>query len=316
MILQAAAGGTLAAVARTVAARATSDAEGPGTVYLDYTQQELDAALDQPSHAPNWRDLLKVYEERSAAAQRLMPPDVRRYGDDADEYLDIYRAKSSKPAPILLFFHGGGWRMMSRRDVAYAAGTFVDAGVHFVAPGYSLRPKATLLEMAEQCRRAVLWAHANAHAFNGDPRQIYVGGLSAGAQLAGVLIATDWRAHGLKANAIRGALLVSGIYDVAALAASTVYGYTNIERADIAPLSVMHRAESVHAFVTLAWGEKEPPEFARQSRAFEAALDAAAKPHRAFIAPRRNHFEIALELADATSELSRLALQMMREHGT
>jgi arylformamidase len=230
--------------------------------------------------------------------------------------LDIYRAKSSKPAPILLFFHGGGWRMMSRRDVAYAASTFVEAGVNFVAPEYSLRPKATLREMAEQCRRALLWTHANAHTFNGDSRRIYVGGLSAGAQLAGVLIATDWRAHGLSENAIRGALLVSGIYDVAALAASTVYGYTNIEPTDIAPLSAMHRAESVRAFVTLAWGEKEPPEFARQSRAFAAALDAVAKPHRTFIAPRKNHFEIALELADADSELSRLALEMMRERGT
>lgn len=280
-------------------------------VYRNYTQEELDRALDQKLYAPNWREMVTLYEQLSQEAWCRLRPTEHAFGAHEREKLDFYQGQGQASAPLLLMFHGGGWRMMGRRDVAYAAPTFLSKGVAFAAPSYGLLPATSLREMADSSRRAVIWAHRNAERLGIDSRRIYVGGLSAGAQLAGVLLTTDWRAYGVNADAVAGGILVSGIYDVAALAASEVYGYTALDSQDIADLSPIRAAERIRAATLIAWGEYEPPEFARQSRHFLAELRRLSKNCTGLEIAGKTHFEIALDLADPASALSQAALDLI-----
>lgn len=280
-------------------------------VYRDYSLRELDHALDQKIHAPNWREMLAVYERLSEEAWERHRPSLEQFGAGPEELLDFYGAGRPDGAPLLMLFHGGGWRMMGRRDVAYAASSFLDRGISFAAPSYGLLPATSIRQMADRCRRALIWVYHNADRLGIDRRRIHVGGLSAGAHLAGVLLATNWADHGLPPDAIAGGILVSGIYDLAALRASTVYGYTALEDGDIAALSPIRHANDIRATTLVAWGEHEPPEFARQSRAFVAELKRLGKPCRGIEIAGRNHFEIALDLGDPTSGLAGAALRLI-----
>lgn len=276
-------------------------------VYLDYTRDELDRALDQKLHAPDWREMVGVYEQASAVARERLKPVEENYGP---ETLDFYRA-ARPDAPLMIMLHGGGWRMMGRRDVAYAASTFLDAGIAYAAPSYGLLPATSVREMAARCRQAVVWAHANAVRLGIDPARIHVGGMSAGGHLAGVLLATDWARLGLRRGAVAGGVLVSGIFDVAALAASTVYGYTALTAEDIAALSPIRRVGEITAPALVAWGDREPPEFARQSEAFLAELRKAGKQCTGLRVEHRTHFQIALDLRDPDSALAKAALGLI-----
>ncbi|MBY0511697.1 MAG: alpha/beta hydrolase [Rhodospirillaceae bacterium] len=280
-------------------------------VYLDYTATALDQALDQQRYAPNWLDIVKELGRRSDAAIKAAPPVTQAYGDDPDEALDIYGAGKLPNAPVLLFIHGGGWRMMDKKDLAYAAQTFVSAGILFVSVGYSLIAKAPVRTMATQCSRAVAWMHENAGRFGGNPDSLHLSGQSAGAHLAGVVIADP---ELIKTGALKSATLISGIYDTAALAASSVYGYTNLSPEDVTALSPSRYAGRIGCPATVVWAAKEPPEFKRQSVEFVRLLQAAGRPCRGLEVPDRTHFELAFDLAEPGSALSRAALATIAEN--
>jgi len=295
-----------------------SDQLGTGNqdpVFLDYSQEALDQALDQQLHAPNWREMVGQYEEASKSAWAQLQPAAESYGPDPGERIDFYRASGGEASPLLILLHGGGWRMMGRRDVAYAAPTFLDSGIAVAAPSYGLLPTTRIMTMAERCRRVVAWAYREADRLGVDPTRIYVGGLSAGAHLASVLLATDWPSHGLPIDVVRGAMLVSGIYDMTPLARSSVYGYVDLDAEEITALSPLLHAGRCRAPALIAWGDHEPPEFARQAGEFFHALREHHIPCADLLVKDRTHFEIALDLASRTSALSRAAIGLILSRG-
>src|SRR5436853_418020 len=66
------------------------------------------------------------------------------------------------------------------------------------------------------------WTGRSIAAYGGDPSRITLSGHSAGAHLGAACLATDWTAHGLPADLIKGAVLISGIYDPAPAKSTTV----------------------------------------------------------------------------------------------
>ena len=159
--------------------------KGP-IVFLDYDQEELDAAYDQAPWAPNRPEIDRRNAQKSRTAlARLGAPRRLAYGPTEIEKLDLYAARRSN-APMNVFIHGGAWRAGRAADVAYKSETFVDAGAHFIALDFNnvVETKGDLSVMADQVRRAVAWVYRNAASFDGDPGQLYVSGTSSGAHLA------------------------------------------------------------------------------------------------------------------------------------
>jgi arylformamidase len=284
-------------------------------VFLDYDQEELDAAYDQIPWAPNRAGIDRRNAQKSAAAvARLGAPRRLAYGPTEIEKLDLYAARRPN-APMNVFIHGGAWRAGRAADVAYYSETFVDAGAHFIALDFNnvLETNGDLTVMADQVRRAVAWVYRNAANFDGDPGQLYISGTSSGAHLASVVITTDWRKDfGLPADIVKGAVCCSGMYDLHPVSLSARSRYVRFTPEVIEALSSQRRLQYLTAPVIVAYGTLETPEFQRQNRDFAAAVKGAGKPVSLLVGDGYNHFEIQETLGNPYGLLGRAALEQMK----
>jgi acetyl esterase/lipase len=131
--------------------------------------------------------------------------------------LDVYTHPDLDDAPVVLFFHGGGWRRGDKLAAHQKPVGFVPEGYLFVSANYRFRPQATLDEMMSDCAAAVKWVLDHAQEYGGDGSRVFVFGHSAGAHLA-ALLGTDHRyleSVGVEPDVIRGVVpLDMGFYDV------------------------------------------------------------------------------------------------------
>ena len=281
-------------------------------VYRDYDQAELDRQYDQRAWAPNAIELINRYAaDSSAVRKRLGEPDTYDYGEGRAESLDLFRTHRT-PAPVHVFIHGGAWRLLSARDSAFPAETFVRAGAHYVALDFALLPFVSLELMVQQVRSAIAWLYRYADQFGGDPQRIYVSGHSSGAHLAAAVITTDWQARfGLPPDVVKGALCCSGIYDLEPVRRSARNDYVQLDEAQVAALSPMLHLIHLACPVVVGFGEHESDEFKRQAREFAAAIERRGVAVELIEGAGLNHFEIATTLASPTGLLARSALHQM-----
>jgi arylformamidase len=291
----------------------TSRVKGP-LVWLDMDQRELDDAYDQSVYAPN-QPLIALRRKLAseAALKRLGQPERVAYGPTEIEKLDIYKTRRLN-APINIFIHGGAWRNGQAKDSAYLAEMFINAGAHFVVPDFVQVQDAggSLMPMAQQVRASVAWVYKNAARVGGDPNQIYITGHSSGAHLTGCALVTDWQKDfGLPANAIKGGLVISGMYDLKAVRLSKRSKYVNFTDEIEEALSSQRHLDKLSAPIVVAYGSQETPEFQRQSREFAAAVKAMGKPVELIVGEGFNHFEMQETIGNPYGIGGRAALKMM-----
>lgn len=320
---------TTAAVAATAAAvpsarvRAAEDRgcligppphpKGP-LVFMDYDQIELDAAYDQSAYAPLGYQITARRASNSAETRRrLGPPRREAYGPTEIEKLDIFTTRAPN-APVLVFVHGGAWLSGESSGFHFAAENFVNAGAHYIALDFIAVEAAggDIGKMAEQVRRGIAWVYKNARSFGGDPNRVYIAGQSSGAHLGGVSLITDWtKDFGVPMDIIKGATLLSGMYDMKPVRLSRRSSYVKFTDAMEDAMSTQRHLARINVPVTLIYGTNETPEFQRQSRDFAAALKAAGKKVELIVAPNHNHYELQETLGNPYGWAGRAALAMM-----
>ncbi len=286
--------------------------KGP-RVWLDMDQKELDDAYDQRVYAPNQPLVQRRRNAASARAREVLgPPERLAYGPSEIEKLDIYRSKRAN-APINVFIHGGAWRAGAAKDFCGPAEMFVNAGASFVVPDFLNVDEAggSLFPMVEQVRRAIAFVYRHAARFGGNPQQLYLTSHSSGSHLTGCALTSDWSGENLPRDFIKGAVLASGMYDLAPVRLSKRSLYVKFTDAMEQELSAIRHLDRLTAPIVLAYGTEETPEFQRQTRDFFAAVRAAGKPAELLVAEACNHFEVAETLANPYGLLGRAALKQM-----
>ena len=103
----------------------------------------------------------------------------------ADVPIRVYRPDET-PAPVLVFYHGGGWVLGTLDSVASICRRLTARiGCVVVSVDYRLAPEHPFPAAIEDGRHALEWVVDNAAAVGGDGR-VAVGGSSAGGTLAAV----------------------------------------------------------------------------------------------------------------------------------
>jgi arylformamidase len=253
----------------------------------------------------------------SLEAYRSLPVtrDIR-YGKGKRALLDFFAATnpaSPVGVPVLAFFHGGYWHAHERSEFAFVARSFASAGIATAIVGYDLAPAVRLAQIVAQARAAVAWLHAHAADLGFDRRLMFVGGHSAGAHLAAcVLTGRD--------SPCRGGLMVSGIYELSPLIATTLNRPLALTPSMARRWSPLRHPLPDSGRIVVAVGAFETTEFIRQSHDFARAWDGGGRAAEVMIVPASNHYSVVLELADADSALAREARQLvtrqvMRDRG-
>ncbi len=99
-----------------------------------------------------------------------------------------YRPANGATAPLLVFYHGGGWAIgdLDSYD-ALCRLTCRDAGIHVVSIDYRLAPEHPAPAAIEDAYAAFRWAYDHAEELGAAPGRVAVGGDSAGGNLAAVV---------------------------------------------------------------------------------------------------------------------------------
>lgn len=248
------------------------------------------------------------YARQSDVAQHL--PGARlglRYDDLSAERFDLFGAQPGAARPCVVFIHGGYWRALSRGHSGFMAPMLAARGIACAVPDYTLAPAVSLTEITRQCRAllAHLWRHSEALGI--DRARIVVTGSSAGGHLAAAVASAGWQvAAGLPAQPLRGVLPVSGLFDLAPLAASHVQDWMRFTPGEIAALSPLRTLPAGPLPAVVALAERETPGFHRQSAAYAGAIGAPL-----MTVAGRNHFDVVLDLCDPDTALSRALLGMV-----
>lgn len=124
----------------------------------------------------------------------LRPREVERvpglaYGPGGREHrLDLYRRRdheADSPAPVLLYFHGGGYSTGSRHfESRHLMHRMARRGWIVLSADYGLRPGTTWPGHLIDAKRVIAWVHEHAAEHGMDPSRIVVSGSSAGGHLA------------------------------------------------------------------------------------------------------------------------------------
>tara|TARA_R110001592_G_scaffold253705_1_gene516846 strand:- start:4120 stop:4998 length:879 start_codon:yes stop_codon:yes gene_type:complete len=287
------------------------DSTAAPKIWLDYDQAELDNQYEQRSLVPDGD--VYVAENAAASAQARADLDCRldvAYGSGPDEVMDLFPARNPG-APVLVFLHGGAWTRGDKANESHLAPALVAAGAAVATVNFSLAPGATLDAIADQCRRAVAWVHAHAADLNADAERLVVAGHSSGAHLTAMMMVTDWTGHGLPADAIKGCVMTSGMYDLTPIRLSHRNGYLNLDDAAVDRLSPMRHLRPGLPPVAVFYGEGELAEFRRHGRDFAQALTKAGLTVSEADLPGIHHFTMSRELGRPDSPVHRAALRLM-----
>lgn len=224
------------------------------------------------------------------------------YGPHERHRLDLYRTSMERNLPVVLFVHGGGFRLGDKGDNgswqnAAFARTMAEAGFLGAAMNYRLLPEARWPEGGEDVVAAVEWLRANAAAHGGDPARILVVGTSAGA----VHIATALK---LRPDLpIAGAVLLSGLYGYTPLdVKDEPYYGANTDYPARMPREAV-AATTIPLFVACA--QYDPPRFQAEFLGLMAErLERHGTMPVATIIPGHNHYSLAMHVGTSDRRLA------------
>ncbi|HWP57344.1 MAG TPA: alpha/beta hydrolase [Candidatus Acidoferrales bacterium] len=280
-------------------------------VYKRFRKQEMELHFNPGGTVTDRERWTQERSKRSAAARAALKSWLNvRYGPRPRQVLDIFPA-ARPDAPVELFIHGGYWRSGSKDDYSFLASVLAPAGGLAVVIEYDLCPAVSVADIVEQARAAIAWTYGHIAEYGGDPAKIYLAGHSAGAHLAAMALACDWAALGLPKDLIKGAALISGVYDP-----EPVLHLSVNEDIRLAPDSARRNSPMLHpplssAPLIIAVGGDEPEGWRQMSREYFDLCRARGIDATYLEIPGAHHFSIPLLLADPTTALARALLGQM-----
>jgi arylformamidase len=230
----------------------------------DYYNQQYNARATIPDHA----QIFTRWKQESARVRRTSPALLDlSYGDSAGERLDFFPT-SLPDAPLLVFIHGGWWRMLDKSDFSYIAPAYTRAGINVAVTNYTLAPHAPLEEIVMQQVHALAWLYRHAERHDFDRNRIIVSGHSAGGHMTAMMLTALWDVYGddLPRDLVKGGVMLSGLFDLEpVLHADFVNTDLKLTPERVARLSPAYMPQSHPAPFITAVGALESDEFKRQN---------------------------------------------------
>ena len=130
------------------------------------------------------------------------------YGPHRLHYYNVFAPPGARGAPVLVFWHGGGWTNGYPDFNTFMAPIVVRLGCVLVTPAYRLVPQHRLPAAFDDSLSALAHIASNVHRYGGAADRLLLAGHSAGAHLAALvaLRPADRARAGLPSGAVRACL--------------------------------------------------------------------------------------------------------------
>jgi arylformamidase len=247
-----------------------------------------DFVPDAADFPDRWAELARAYRETEATIGRARLNAA--YGSGDRERLDVFHP-AGRAAGLVVFVHGGYWRLFDRSYWSHFAAGLTARGWAVAIPSYPLAPTARVFQITRAIARAVKTAA------DLIPGPIVLTGHSAGGHLVAragcrdILLDPDVRAR------LQHIVPISPVTDLRPLLETSMNAELQLDEAEAMSESpVLHEPPDVP--VTVWVGAEERPAFLDHARWLAEAWNAK---HR--IAPGRHHFDVIDELRDPESPL-------------
>lgn len=235
------------------------------------------------------------------------------YGADPAEKMDIFRARGRSKG-MLMFIHGGYWRGFDKKDFSFVGPALANAGVTVAVVNYSLCPKVQIRDIVMQMVQACAWLYRNGSNFGAPAGRLHVAGHSAGGHLAAMMLATLWPVYSkdLPKKVVRGALAISGLYDLTEIARAPFLkdDLRLIEKAAIESSPGL-MPPATDASLYLAVGEKENEGFHYQNTLLGRKWKKVLKDDIA--CPGDNHFTVLNRITQPDSPMFKAVMRMLED---
>ncbi len=281
---------------------------------LSSAQARGEAAYNARAATPGYRDIFARWASDSLAVReqavrvgrcRLDVP----YGQDATETLDLFFPEGQAHG-TLMYIHGGYWSSLDKSDASIVAPAFTQAGYVVAVVNYALCPQVGIGRIVAQMRLAATWLQERGHQWQANPDCLFVAGHSAGAHLAASLLVADCPDAGGELARIKGAICVSGLYDLRPLLdVPSVRDLTGLDPMQAQRLSPVLRQPGIDARVLTGLGTDENTGFHEQSALFAQHWGAHHAGH--VLCAGRDHFTILDELTRHDGQIALAALRFM-----
>lgn len=282
-------------------------------VYGDFTQAEINFQYSPRAQAPDHEQYFQLWRVSGPAYQKNRVAEVW-FGESPGQSFDLFLPKGVEKPPLHLFIHGGYWQALDKRNHAHMADALLKAGIAVAMVNYDLMPDVDLSEIVRQCRTGVARAYDVAADYGYDRDRFTVSGHSAGGHLSGALACTDWVAfrEDLPADLLKGAVPISGLFDLEPLSKTGMQPVFRFTADDIASLSPVFMKPVAKIPIVLSVGSLESPEFHRQSALFADHMRAHGCPVSDAEMVGYHHFSIVEALTDPSAPLTAAIIDLVR----
>jgi len=281
--------------------------------YRHLSKAELDVQLSPSKSAKDPWGVLARHEKVTAALAAR--PDLRlssdlAYGPGERQRIDVVRPDVDRVVPCLVFLHGGFWQEGSKAGSGFAAAELASLGLAHASVGYTLAPEASLSEIVAEVAVALTTLGAEAAELGIDPDRLIVAGHSAGAHLAAAIIAGAGGAE--VAAMVAAGVLISGVYDLAPIAASYVNEAVGMTAQEVTELSPLFLEPCRDVPIHLLVGGDEPEAFQVQTNALYTSWQSKLSQITIDRVAGRDHFDVLDELSDPISTARRFIVDAVR----
>ncbi|MBC6403545.1 MAG: alpha/beta hydrolase [Hyphomonadaceae bacterium] len=224
------------------------------------------------------------------------------YGDHPRQCFDLFFADGTRSCRTLVFIHGGYWCRGDKKHRAFIAPAWIRRGIHVIIVNYRLAPDATLNLICQDMKLFFQHIHKHARNYSIDTDRIVVSGNSAGAHLVAMTCS--------KFNEIRGACLLSGLYDLRPLVGSEIGNTIGLNAENAMALSPLFSPLNKNPAAVFV-GDNETDAFKAQTRIMidmrtchgYETIHATLRGH--------NHFSIIREVGNPEGQIGKAIMRML-----
>ena len=271
------------------------------TQKIEMTKEELNKEYFVRGLVPEWDSKIKEFAKTSQQKRKEAKKyENIPYGKNPRQVLDIILPKHVlKNAPVLLFFHGGYWRMMDKSEFSFIASAMETSNAITILANYRLLPNFNFDQIIEDSNEALSWVFKNIDEYQGDSNNVFVCGHSAGAQLAASAVVNS-------SKEVAGFIGISGVYDLQPIKNCFLNDIKFLNDELVSQYAAKKLVPKYNCPALFVYGDKESNEFVRQSED-QASFWTHSNSHaRCVKIKSSNHATIIEQLGNSKSEMYKL----------